>query len=64
MAPGFNSQDFDAARLLLDTATAQLGVVAVEQPQFWNERGFDFAPMEYSNHTALRDDNRDRAQPL
>jgi hypothetical protein len=64
MCPVLDGQHFHAACVIVDAAPADLGVVAIQQPQFRDERGFDVAAVKYADHTAFGDDDRDGAQPL
>ena len=43
---------------------AELSVVAIQQPQFRDERGFDLPIVKHANHPALRDNDRDRTYAL
>jgi hypothetical protein len=61
MSPVLYGQHFHTARLLVETAPADLRVVTVQQPQFRDEGGFDFPSVEYADHAALRDDDSDGA---
>src|SRR5919109_479116 len=60
----FNSQHFHTTSLVFDTTPADLGVVAVQEPQFGDERSFHYAAMEDPDHTTLRNDDCDGAQLL
>jgi hypothetical protein len=64
MSPALYGQHFHAASFRVDTSPTQLGVVAIKQPQFWNQRGLDFPAMEDTDHAAFGYDNRESAQPL
>ena len=57
-------QHFHTARLIVDAAPADLGVVAVQQPELRDERGFDFAAVEDADDAAFGDDDGDGAQAL
>ena len=54
-------QHFHAARRFANATPAHVRVVAVEQPQFRDERGFHDSPMENPDHAALGHDNRNGA---
>ena len=57
-------QHLHAARRFANATPAHVRVVAVEQPQFRDERGFHDSPMENPDHAALGHDNRNRTQSL
>jgi hypothetical protein len=46
-------QPIGTVMLPFDVAPAELRVVAVQQPQLWDERGFELAVVEHPNDSAL-----------
>ena len=59
-----NGQHLNAARLLFEAASTKLSMVSVQQPEFWDERGFDDSTVENTDHAALGDDDGNLAQLL
>src|SRR4029453_19262134 len=51
---------FDGSRC----GDAELSVVAVQQPQLRNQRGFDLPAMKHTHHTPLGNNDGDRAEAL